>query len=183
MSDTPSDRGTALPEHGIGRDEVTRLLDEVARDDVTDWEERLMAGGTYPALIWKSFVEKALKYEDEPPETFPSPVYQSTEARDVVYRNNQWLLDNGNCRDVRLVTYVVGSAPTKEAPCKPNEVDVPPVVGAMMMFKGHWTGKGVFNVEQLPSKPFMDEIGKQGLPWHIVDINPADQAELFAVKT
>jgi saccharopine dehydrogenase (NAD+, L-lysine-forming) len=60
---------------------------------------------------------------------------------------------------------------------------VPPVVGAMMMFKGHWTGKGVFNVEQLPSKPFMDEIGKQGLPWHIVDITPADQAELFAVKT
>ncbi|MFA5949862.1 MAG: saccharopine dehydrogenase family protein [Hyphomicrobium sp.] len=60
---------------------------------------------------------------------------------------------------------------------------VPPVVGAMMMFKGAWTGKGVFNVEQLPSKPFMDEIGKQGLPWHIVDITPADQAELFAVKT
>lgn len=49
MSDIPSDRGTALPEHGIGRDEVARLLDEVARDDVTDWEERLMAGGTYPA--------------------------------------------------------------------------------------------------------------------------------------
>lgn len=60
---------------------------------------------------------------------------------------------------------------------------VPPVVGAMMMFKGAWAGKGVFNVEQLPSKPFMDEIGKQGLPWHIKDITPADQAELFAVKT
>jgi len=60
---------------------------------------------------------------------------------------------------------------------------VPPVVGAMMMFTGAWTGRGVFNVEQLPSKPFMDEIGKQGLPWHILDITPADQAELFAVKT
>ena len=43
---------------------------------------------------------------------------------------------------------------------------VPPVVGAMMLFKGHWKGTGVFNVEQLPPKPFMDEIGKQGLPWH-----------------
>lgn len=60
---------------------------------------------------------------------------------------------------------------------------VPPVVGAIQMFKGAWTGKGVFNVEQLPSKPFLDELGKQGLPWHVKDITPADQAELFAVKT
>jgi saccharopine dehydrogenase (NAD+, L-lysine-forming) len=60
---------------------------------------------------------------------------------------------------------------------------VPPVVGAMQMFKGTWTGKGVYNVEQLPSKPFLDELGKQGLPWHVKDITPADQAELFAVKT
>ena len=37
---------------------------------------------------------------------------------------------------------------------------VPPVVGAMMMFKGAWKGTGVFNVEQLPAKPFMDEIGR-----------------------
>jgi saccharopine dehydrogenase (NAD+, L-lysine-forming) len=60
---------------------------------------------------------------------------------------------------------------------------VPPVVGAMMMFQGHWKGKGVFNVEQLPSKPFMDEIGKQGLPWEIKDLKVADQKDLFAVKT
>ncbi len=60
---------------------------------------------------------------------------------------------------------------------------VPPVVGAMMLFQGHWGGKGVFNVEQLPSKPFMDEIGKQGLPWTMKEIKTADQAELFAVKT
>ena len=49
---------------------------------------------------------------------------------------------------------------------------VPPVVGAMMLFKGHWKGEGVFNVEQLPSKPFMDEIGKQGLPWHLKEMKP-----------
>ena len=60
---------------------------------------------------------------------------------------------------------------------------VPPVVGAMMLFKGHWKGAGVFNVEQLPSKPFMDEIGKQGLPWHLKDVTEADQRELFAVRT
>lgn len=61
---------------------------------------------------------------------------------------------------------------------------VPPVVGAMMLFQGHWQAKGgVYNVEQLPSKPFMDEIAKQGLPWHVVDLKVSDQKELFAVKT
>ncbi|MEZ5844478.1 MAG: saccharopine dehydrogenase family protein [Hyphomicrobiaceae bacterium] len=60
---------------------------------------------------------------------------------------------------------------------------VPPVVGAMMLFQGHWKGDGVFNVEQLPPKPFMDEIGKQGLPWHCKEITEADQADLFKVKT
>ena len=61
---------------------------------------------------------------------------------------------------------------------------VPPVVGAMMLFKGHWGPKpGVFNVEQLPSKPFMDEIGKQGLPWHTRDMKASEQKVLFAVKT
>lgn len=60
---------------------------------------------------------------------------------------------------------------------------VPPVVGAMMLFKGEWKGAGVFNVEQLPSKPFMDEIGKQGLPWHMREMAAEEQGELFAVKT
>ena len=65
---------------------------------------------------------------------------------------------------------------------------VPPVVGAMMLFQGHWKAPageagGVYNVEQLPPKPFMDEIAKQGLPWHCKEITVADQADLFKVKT
>lgn len=61
---------------------------------------------------------------------------------------------------------------------------VPPVVGAMMLFRGEWPVQGgVFNVEQLPSKPFMDEIGKQGLPWEMKEISADDQAELFGVET
>ncbi|MFM7084767.1 MAG: saccharopine dehydrogenase family protein, partial [Hyphomicrobium sp.] len=60
---------------------------------------------------------------------------------------------------------------------------VPPVVGAMMMFQGHWKGKGVFNVEQLPSKPFMEEIGNQGLPWQIKELTLGDQNDLFSVQT
>ncbi|MEZ5937233.1 MAG: saccharopine dehydrogenase family protein [Hyphomonadaceae bacterium] len=65
---------------------------------------------------------------------------------------------------------------------------VPPVVGAMMLFRGEWTPPGgarggVFNVEQFPSRPFMDEIGKQGLPWEMKEIAADDQADLFAVNT
>ena len=61
---------------------------------------------------------------------------------------------------------------------------VPPVVGAMMLFKGAWKKPGgVYNVEQLPSKPFMDVIGGQGLPWVLKEMAMGEQKELFAVKT
>jgi len=60
---------------------------------------------------------------------------------------------------------------------------VPPVVGAMMMFKGIWKGKGVYNVEQLPPEPFLEELAKQGLPWHVKEIKKKDQEDLFKVKT
>jgi saccharopine dehydrogenase (NAD+, L-lysine-forming) len=58
---------------------------------------------------------------------------------------------------------------------------VPPVVGAMMLFQGHWQGKGVFNVEQLPPQPFLAELTKQGLPWHVRELKEEEQAALFAV--
>ncbi len=41
----------------------------------------------------------------------------------------------------------------------------PAMIGAKMMLTGKWRGKGVFNVEQLDPKPFMDELGPYGLPW------------------
>ena len=53
----------------------------------------------------------------------------------------------------------------------------------MMMFRGDWKGKGVFNVEQLPPEPFLEELGKQGLPWHHKDIKKKDQKDLFDVET
>jgi saccharopine dehydrogenase (NAD+, L-lysine-forming) len=60
---------------------------------------------------------------------------------------------------------------------------VPPVVGAIMMFRGEWKGTGVFNVEQLPPVPFLEELGKQGLPWHVKEIEKQDQKKLFSVET
>ena len=42
---------------------------------------------------------------------------------------------------------------------------VPAALGASMMARGIWTGKGVFNVEQLNPDPFLAELGELGLPW------------------
>jgi saccharopine dehydrogenase (NAD+, L-lysine-forming) len=42
---------------------------------------------------------------------------------------------------------------------------VPAVIGAMLMLKGVWKGKGVFNVEQLDPEPFMEKLNIHGLPW------------------
>jgi saccharopine dehydrogenase (NAD+, L-lysine forming) len=42
---------------------------------------------------------------------------------------------------------------------------VPAMIGASLMLKGVWSGKGVYNMEQLDPDPFMAELGKWGLPW------------------
>jgi len=42
---------------------------------------------------------------------------------------------------------------------------VPAMIGAMMMLTGTWKGEGVFNVEELDPDPFMDRLGRYGLPW------------------
>jgi penicillin-binding protein 1A len=102
------------------------------RPMLTEYDGGPVAGGTFPALIWKAFATHALRYENEAPASFPAPQSEYAVPRDVVFRNNHWLLDNGNCRDVHQVMYVVGSEPTEEAGCKPNEVDVPRVIGASL---------------------------------------------------
>jgi penicillin-binding protein 1A len=97
---------------------------------LTQYDGKPVAGGTLPALIWKTFTHSALAYRKEPPASFPSPQYEPIVPARVVNRNNRWLLDNGNCRDVRLVLFRAGLEPDERAGCKPNEVDVPRVVGA-----------------------------------------------------
>ena len=52
---------------------------------------------------------------------------------------------------------------------------VPAAVGAELMLKGLWKGKGVFNMEQFDPDPFMDVIGPRGLPWKV--ITPEDTLE------
>ena len=43
---------------------------------------------------------------------------------------------------------------------------VPAMLGALMVLEGKWSGAGVFNVEEFNPDPFLDEIGKYGLPWY-----------------
>jgi hypothetical protein len=98
----------------------------------TEFEGDPVAGGTFPALIWQSFAKKALDYLEEPPESFPYPSYGQVVARQVVFRDNETKLDNGNCQNVRQILYFVDSGPADEADCKPNEVDVPNVIGTRL---------------------------------------------------
>lgn len=43
---------------------------------------------------------------------------------------------------------------------------VPAMLGAKMALTNKWRGAGVFNVEDFNPDPFMNEIGKHGLPWN-----------------
>ena len=57
---------------------------------------------------------------------------------------------------------------------------VPAATGAIRVLKGWWAGRGVFNIEQLPAKPFLDEVARQGLPWHVRELPVHDHQESLA---
>jgi penicillin-binding protein 1A len=87
-----------------------------------------VAGGTYPALIWRSFMDRALARKPIV-EFAPAPSLYAA-PRSVVWRDGGLRLDNGYCRESAEVMFLVGFGPGRIADCKPNEVDVPNVVGA-----------------------------------------------------
>ena len=43
---------------------------------------------------------------------------------------------------------------------------VPACIGARLFMEGKWRKPGVHNVEEFNPDPFMEELNKQGLPWH-----------------
>jgi len=99
---------------------------------LTEFDGEAVAGGTFPALIWKSFMQPALEYLEEEPAYFDPPSLPYPEQRSVVQRGGRILIDNGLCREARNVWYFSGQAPSREAACKPNEVEVPRVVGTTL---------------------------------------------------
>ena len=95
----------------------------------TEFHGRAVAGGTYPALIWKAFMTKALAYLNLTPEAFPPAPSLSGSPVSVTFRDRQLELDNGNCKVANTVDFFSGYAPSVVANCKKNEVDVPDVRG------------------------------------------------------
>lgn len=47
---------------------------------------------------------------------------------------------------------------------------VPAMIGAKLILDGIWSGKGVFNIEQLDPDPFMKELNSQGLAWQVREL-------------
>jgi penicillin-binding protein 1A len=88
-----------------------------------------VAGGTYPALIFKTFMDSALAYLNAKPETFPAPSFPSPEAESVVFRDGIWQRDNGECKGTVSLAFFSGEGPARLANCRPNEVEVPNVLG------------------------------------------------------
>jgi len=96
---------------------------------LTEYDGEPVAGGTFPALIWKSFMEKALDYLQEEPAYFDSPSLPYSVPVSVAQRGGQLMRDNGACRATRNLWFFQDDTPKKTADCKPNEVEVPKVVG------------------------------------------------------
>jgi len=76
-------------------------------------------------------------------------------------------------KDGKETTYYVYNNCSHEAAYKETGAQgvsyttgVPAMIGAMMFFKGLWRKPGVYNVEEFNPDPFMEQLNKQGLPWH-----------------
>ena len=98
---------------------------------LTQYHGQAVAGGTFPALIWRAFMHSALA--TAPAESFSSYSVPYAVAKSVTYRDSRVQLDNGYCRDTFTVEYFAGSGPGRTANCKPNEVEIPSVVGQTLL--------------------------------------------------
>jgi penicillin-binding protein 1A len=95
----------------------------------TEYHGDPVAGGTFPAEIWHTFMQAALPYLDDEPQSFPSTYTPYASPQEVVYRNGRIQVDNGNCHSARNVLFFTDQEPRQTANCKPNEVEVPDLVG------------------------------------------------------
>ena len=100
---------------------------------LTEFNGDSVTGGSYPALIWKTFAERALDHMGAEPKYFPAPPALYTQARLVSHRmtprGDRLLLDNGQCPSRREVVYFEGQGPSAVANCRDDEVQIPDVRG------------------------------------------------------
>ena len=95
----------------------------------TEFHGQPVAGGTFPALIWKAFMQKAIQIKHLTPESFPYPPSQYASPVMVVNRGGLLMRDNGVCKNAYQLAFYAGEEPKRVATCKPNEVEIPDVVG------------------------------------------------------
>ena len=86
----------------------------------TEYHGRTVEGGTFPALIWKAFMEKALPQlvasRQYVRASLPSaPVPYATPST-VVVRDGKLELDEG-CSGASTMEFFTGTAPTAKAVC------------------------------------------------------------------
>lgn len=82
---------------------------------------------------------------------------------------------SGKDKDGKPLTYYIYNNCSHEAAYRETGMQavsyttgVPAMAGAMMFLTGKWVKPGVHNVEEFDPDPFLEVIGKQGLPWHEV---------------
>jgi membrane peptidoglycan carboxypeptidase len=97
------------------------------RPMLTEYHGDPVAGGTFPADIWRTFTRAALA--KTPPQPFPSYTVPYPVTRRVAWHDGRLALDNGHCKDTTEIAYFSGMGPARTADCRPNEVDIPSVVG------------------------------------------------------
>ncbi len=107
----------------------------------TEFHGQPVAGGTFPAEIFKTFMEAALPYLKDAPESFPSTYTPYGSPSEVVFRDGTLQRDNGNCHSPKLVLFFT-DPPSQTANCKPNEVEVPDLVGQpVQVARAHLVGQ------------------------------------------
>jgi membrane peptidoglycan carboxypeptidase len=92
-----------------------------------------VAGGTFPALIWKAFMTKAIALEHLTPQSFTYPPSEYAAPVTVVNRGGLLMRDNGVCKNSYQLEFYGGTGPSRVATCKPNEVEIPDVVGYQLV--------------------------------------------------
>ncbi|MDQ4029835.1 MAG: PBP1A family penicillin-binding protein [Actinomycetota bacterium] len=102
------------------------------RPMLTEYDGEPVTGGSYPAELWKAFMERALPQLEKEPVGFPAPSLGPQLPQMVLDRDGRIMRDNGLCRFAREVVYFSGFGPKRTASCKPNEVEVPKLVGSTL---------------------------------------------------
>jgi penicillin-binding protein 1A len=103
---------------------------------LTQFNDKPVEGGTYPALIWKAFMEKALRFLGIAPAPFPSATIPDSSPALVTFGDadgaTSLALSNGNCLVSSTVEFFPGMAPTKVDDCPRDPVQVPDVLGSTL---------------------------------------------------